>query len=302
MAPFLAIVMACLLNGMTEVHLQVQGRDRTFLVYVPAGITPADAPKAIRGGAPLALLLHGRLGTADGMVRLADFRPMADREGVILVYPQGINRSWNDGRESTPAHKQGIDDVAFIDQVITYMIKHYPVDSTRVYVTGMSNGGFMTSRLGCALTRRIAAIAVVAASMSDETPCKPALPLPVMYIQGTKDPLVPYGGGDLKGEPIDSHQQALDRWIAKNGCTPNPAASYRADSVGDGTTVTRRIYTNPETGISVVDITIVNGGHTWPGGWPYLPKSLIGITSRNLDANEAIWEFFRRYRRDFAPN
>ena len=292
-------------DDMVEAHLRVQGRLRNFLIYVPTGITPADAPTAHAGGAPLLLLLHGRLGTPSGMVHLADFRSIANREGVILVYPEGVNRSWNDGRESTPAHRQGIDDVAFIDQLITYMTKHYPVDVRRVYVAGMSNGGFMTSTLGCALGDRIAAIAVVAASIGRQDTCIPTIAMPVMYIQGTKDPLVPYASGKLKKDSLYSHQEALDHWIAADDCGTRATKTEKPDSAGDGTSIIRETYRNPKTGVEVVGITIQNGGHAWPGGWAYLPRAIIGVTTRNLDANEAIWAFFKKYKRTIsgsAPN
>jgi polyhydroxybutyrate depolymerase len=287
-------------DDLLEAHLRVQGRLRNFLIYVPTGITPADAPAAHEGGAPLLLVLHGRLGTPSGMVRLADFRPIANREGVILVYPEGVNRSWNDGRENTPSHRQGIDDVAFIDQLITYMIKRYPVNAARVYVTGMSNGGFMTSTLGCALGERIAAIAVVAASIGRQDTCEPTIPLPVMYIQGTKDPVVPYTRGKLKKDSIYSHQEALDHWIAIDGCAPKAKTTEKPDSAGDGTSIIRQVYVNAKTGIEVVGITVQNGGHAWPGGWAYLPKAVIGTTSKNLDANEVIWAFCKKYKRTIA--
>jgi polyhydroxybutyrate depolymerase len=146
---------------------------------------------------PVIISLHGRLGTAAGQMHFADFRPVADREKVIIVCPQGIGRSWNDGR-GTPAHDQGINDVKFIDQLITYLVLTCNADSARVYITGMSNGGFMSSRLACELRGRIAAIAVVGASMDLQGDYQPLGPLPVMYIQGTKDPLVPYQGGAMK--------------------------------------------------------------------------------------------------------
>ena len=275
-------------------HITVDGIERSFFVYLPSGTDPVKGGKM-----PLLCVLHGRLGTPSGTLKLADFRPMADRDNVILVYPAGIDKSWNDGRPSTPAYKKNIDDVAFIDQLITYMIRNYTADSTSVYVTVMSYGGFMTSRLGCALSRRIAAIAVVAASVDQGTDCHPARPVPVMYIQGTKDPLVPFDGGELKkgaAGVIDSHQQALDRWIAIDQCDPVPRTTHMEDSASDGTSLTRVEYTNATTGVKVVGYTVVNGGHTWPGGWPYLPKMIIGITSRNLNACEAIWDFFKQYR------
>lgn len=275
--------LALALTILTQGHITVQGRTRDFLVY---------APPSARAAAPVIFLLHGRLGTDDGMVKLADFRAIADREGIILVYPQGIDRSWNDGRLRTPAHKQGVDDVAFIDQLITYITKNYPADPQRIYVAGMSNGGFMTSRLGCDLPARIAAIAVVAASTTAS--CKAKGEIPVMYIQGTRDPIVPYDGKD----DMESHEQAIRYWVTKDNCDPKGRASQRPDSAGDGTAIERTVYTNPGTRVQVADITVVNGGHAWPGGWPYLPKAIIGVTSRNLDANEVIWDFFRQFRRE----
>jgi polyhydroxybutyrate depolymerase len=176
------------------------------------------------------------------------------------------------------------------------MIGHYPVDSGRIYVTGMSNGGFMASRLGCTLSNRIAAIAVVAASVDQEPSCQPTRPLSVLYMQGTKDPLVPFEGGEMQkgaGGMIDSHRQVLDRWIALDGCSTRPVISHLPDSARDGTTITREEYHNVASGIKVVGYTIEGGGHAWPGGWAYLPKLFIGVTSKNLNACEAIWAFFK---------
>jgi polyhydroxybutyrate depolymerase len=124
-------------------NITVNGLKREFVTYVPAGISKSDK-------LPVVISLHGRLGAAAGQMRFADFRPIADREKVIIVCPQGIDRSWNDGRGG-PANAKGIDDVKFIDQLITYIIDNYNTDSGRIYVTGMSNGGFMASRLACEL-------------------------------------------------------------------------------------------------------------------------------------------------------
>ncbi|MBS1527753.1 MAG: prolyl oligopeptidase family serine peptidase, partial [Bacteroidetes bacterium] len=194
----LLIAFACLLfiqpvfAQQKKERITVDGIEREFVTYLPVAMNAGDK-------LPVIILLHGRLGTASGQMRFADFRPIADREKIIIVCPQGIDRSWNDGRD-TPAHKKGINDVKFIDELISYIIKTYNADERRVYATGMSNGGFMTSRLACELSNRIAAIAVVAASMDkDMVSYKPIKAMPVMYIQGTDDPLVPFAGGEMKG-------------------------------------------------------------------------------------------------------
>ena len=105
-------------------YLTVDGLNREFITYIPQGTNQSER-------LPVIISLHGRLGTAKGQMKFADFRPIADREKVIIVCPQGMDRSWNDGRE-TPANSKGINDVKFIDQLITYIINTYNADDHRV--------------------------------------------------------------------------------------------------------------------------------------------------------------------------
>lgn len=126
---------------------------------------------------PVVISLHGTLGSAEQMMGFADFRPIAEREKFLIVCPEGITQTWNDGR-NTKAHAAGIDDVSFIDELITHLISTYPADPKRVYVTGMSNGGFMASRLACELPHRIAAMAAVAATLDKTTGIHPLNPCP----------------------------------------------------------------------------------------------------------------------------
>lgn len=257
---------------------------REFVTYLPNGIEDT---------APVIISLHGRLGTAIRQMTFADFRPIADRDKVIVVCPQGIERSWNDGR-GTPANSRRVDDVKFIDELITYIIDTYHADPSRIYVTGMSNGGFMTSRLACELQKRIAAVAVVAASMDQDMGYQPAEPMPVMYIQGTKDPLVPFTGGKMKGAggSIYSHENVLKKWADVDQCDSKPVITNLPILVNDGTSVQREEYSGAG-GLKVLGFTIVDGGHTWPGGTQYLPKFMIGQLSRNLNACDEIWKFFK---------
>jgi len=269
----------------------VDGLKREFITYAPEGINKADKP-------PVIISLHGRLGTAAGQMKFADFKPIADREKVIIVCPQGIDRSWNDGR-GTPANAKGINDVKFIDQMITYITNIYNADAGRVYVTGMSNGGFMTSRLACELNNRIAAIAVVAASMDEDMGYQPSKPIPAMYIQGTKDPLVPFTGGQMKkgaGGSIYGHEEVLKKWAAIDNCDSKTIVTNLPVKVNDGTSVIKEEYINPTNNLKVIGFTIVDGGHTWPGGSQYLPKFIIGPVTKNLDACEEIWKFFKQNR------
>jgi len=270
--------------------IKVDGLKREFITYLPEGLSKADK-------SPVIISLHGRLGTAIRQMKFADFKPIADRDKVIIVCPQGVDRSWNDGR-GTPANSKGINDVKFIDQLITYIINTYNADPRRIYVTGMSNGGFMTSRLACELNNRIAAIAVVAASMDEDMGYQPTKPMPAMYIQGTKDPLVPFAGGVMKkgaGGSIYGHEEVLKKWAAIDHCNSKPVITDLPVLVNDGTSVIKEEYTN-DNGLKVVGLTIVDGGHTWPGGSQYLPKFMVGPVTKNLDACDEIWKFFKENR------
>lgn len=280
------------------VSLTVSGYQRSWLIYLPKGHNNA-------GKMPLIFVIHGGSGTPAGMMELSVFKPIADREKFILVYPAGIQKNWNDGRPTSP-NQLGIDDVQFFNVMCDRMIADYPVDPTRIFATGISNGGFMSARLGCELSDRIAAVAVVAATMEAlaiAPACKPGNPVPTLFIHGTNDSLVPFTGGEMTtsgtaGGTVLSHAQAIDKWITINGCSTVPAVTDLPDIANDGTTVKRRVYSGGSGGSEVVSYVVLNGGHTWPMGTQYLPEVIIGKTSRDLNASETIWMFFRRFRRD----
>jgi polyhydroxybutyrate depolymerase len=254
---------------------------------------------------PMIFAMHGGSGTPSGMISIANFKPIAERDKVVLVYPAGIQNNWNDGRPTTP-NQLGINDVSFFNQLCNYMTTNYPVDGKRIYATGISNGGFMSSRLGCELSNRIAAIAVDAATIEATTiapNCNPGRPVPALYIHGTADPFVPFIGGQMTaggtaGGTVLSHFQAIDKWVSINGCNTTPVIKDLPDIANDGTTIKQRTYSGGTNGSEVVSYVILNGGHTWPQGYQYLPEAIIGKTSQDMDACEVIWAFFRRFNRE----
>jgi polyhydroxybutyrate depolymerase len=278
------------------VNLTVDGYDRSFIVYLPLGYNNA-------GKMPLLFVIHGGSGTPEGMIRLADFRSIADKEKVVLVYPAGYQRNWNDGRPTTP-NQLGINDVGFFNRMCDYMVANHSVDAGKIYATGISNGGFMSSRLGCELSNRISAIAVVAATIeatSVSPNCNPGRAVPAIYIHGTNDPLVPFTGGLMTaggtaGGTILSHFQAVERWVGLNRCNASPVMTDLPDIANDGMTVKQRVYSGGTNGSEVVGYVVLNGGHTWPQGFQYLSESVIGPTSQDMNANEVIWAFFKRFR------
>ena len=284
-------------NEQKTINITFDGVARNFIVYLPSGYNNS-------GKMPLIFAIHGGSGTPEGMINIANFKTIADRDKVVLVYPEGVQKNWNDGRPTAP-NQLGINDVGFFNQMCDYMINNYSVDVKKIYATGISNGGFMSTRLGCELSNRIAAIAVNAATIEATTiapNCKPNRPVPALYIHGTTDPLVPFLGGQITaggtaGGTILSHFQAIDKWVTINGCNPTPTVTDLPDIANDGTTIKQRVYSGGTNGSEVVSYVITNGGHTWPQGYQYLNEAIIGKTSQDMNACEVIWTFFKRFSR-----
>lgn len=279
------------------INITFDGVARNFIVYLPSGYNNS-------GKMPLIFAIHGGSGTPEGMINIANFKTIADRDKVVLVYPEGVQKNWNDGRPTAP-NQLGINDVGFFNQMCDYMINNYSVDAKKIYATGISNGGFMSTRLGCELSNRIAAIAVNAATIEATTiapNCKPNRPVPALYIHGTTDPLVPFLGGQITaggtaGGTILSHFQAIDKWVTINACNPTPTVTDLPDIANDGTTIKQRVYSGGTNGSEVVSYVVLNGGHTWPQGYQYLNEAIIGKTSQDMNACEVIWTFFKRFSR-----
>lgn len=290
-APFLCTVAAAQGRD-TIITLRVGGRDRAYQVHVPASLGPR---------APVVVLLHGHSGTGAGMVRLTSFNTIADREHVLVVYPDGIERSWGDGRGITEADQQRVDDVAFITTLLEDVARRWPVDSLRVYVAGISNGGFMAERLACDAGGRFAGVGIVAANLSDTlmATCRLPRPVAVVLMNGTDDPLVPFGGGEVRGGRgrVQSATTTAQTWARWNRCAGQPRERTFPDTSGDRTVVTEVAYGACAGGGIVTAYRIAGGGHTWPGGPQYLTVRLVGRASRNLAGSEVLWEFFAAHPR-----
>ncbi len=280
--------------------LEYAGQQRRYFVHVPPGYSPGTP-------VPLVLALHGGGGRARNMAQLSNFNRVADRAGSLVVYPEGIDHHWNDGRgvQDYRAQRENIDDVGFLAQLVTHLAGRYSVDRTRVYVTGVSNGGLMANRLGCERAEVFAAIAPVIGSMAAPiaTECRPSRPLPVLMINGTDDQLVPWDGEAVRfgkrelGKIISI--PALTRfWAGHNGCGPQPQVTTLPDAdPQDGTRVLRHRYSGCRESASVELYEVQGGGHTWPKGLKYLPAALIGRTSQDIDASRVISDFFAVHQR-----
>ena len=263
--------------------IQHDGIDRDFILNVP---THYDGTK------PMALIFnfHGFGSNSTQQMFYGDFRSIAEEEGVILVQPQGTlfgnQAHWNVGGWTNGST---VDDVGFVKTLLEYLVENYNIDETRVYATGMSNGGYMSYQLACQLNDKFAAIASVTGSMTPEifNNCNPDRPTPVMQIHGTDDLVVPYDGADFSY----SIDEVMAYWIEHNNCNPNSFEVEIEDiNSMDGTTATYFQYSECDNNITTELFRINGGGHTWPG-------SVFGGAGTNLDINgtQEIWKFFSKY-------
>ncbi|GAB3594641.1 PHB depolymerase family esterase [Angustibacter peucedani] len=255
-------------------HLVVDGRDRTYRLHVPSGL---DDP------APLVLVLHGGFGSGEQAERSYGWGALADREGVVVAYPDGLQRAWSvgDGCCGAPG-REGVDDVAFAEAVVRDVSASTRVDAHRVYATGISNGGMLAHRIGCDSTV-FAAIGPDSATLLGS--CPHAAPLSVISVHGLADENVRYDGAPgtgvarIDGPPVpdvDVHWRAVDR------CAP-PTSTTDGD-------VTTSVARCPD-GRAVELVTVAGAGHQWPGSTA-APRPGADPPYPGLDATAVIWAFF----------
>jgi polyhydroxybutyrate depolymerase len=281
----------------TDETLAVDGRPRRFLVHDYSGAAPA----------PLVILLHGGGGSGENMVQQTGFDTVAEREGLVAVYPYGssalfdnILLTWNAGHCCAYAMRENVDDVRFISLLIDHLVATGAADPERVYVTGLSNGGMMTHRLGRELPHKIAAIAPVISSLFGDEPVRPSV-LPTLIINGADDRIVPVEGGELGVSlllgAINGNNTAdraalpvasqAEYWAAVNGCT---AFTDTGTALWE-----RRSYASCSGTGAVHSYLVRNNGHAWPGGTA--PRAEADQPVQSVSANDLLWNFFRQQRR-----
>jgi polyhydroxybutyrate depolymerase len=280
----------------TSYSLTVDGLKRTYRLFVPDELKDSSS-------VPLVLVFHGGGGTGWGTERLTGFSDLAEKELFIVAYPNGVGRSWNDGRDTTVsrAHRDHIDDVHFVAAMIDAISKKYRIDPKRIYATGISNGAIFSHYLGANLATRIAAIAPVVGGIAEpfDGRFKPEQPVSVLILQGTDDPLVPFDGGEVAGGKrgrIISTADTVKKWTQRDGCGPAPEIAKIIDSdPDDGCEAERSTWSSCRDGTDVTLYTLRGAGHTWPGGAQYLPQRFIGKVCRDIDATQVIWDFFKHH-------
>jgi polyhydroxybutyrate depolymerase len=273
--------------------LIVEDIERYFIVHVPKSY---DKTKPM----PLVLAYHG-LGLPLAMMpSYCGLDATADKHAFIVVYPGGINTSWNAGGRKGPLAQVRADDVRFTVALLDELEKSLNIDKRRIYATGMSNGAMMCYKLANELSDRIAAIAPVSGAMTyAEITSK--RPVPVIHFHGTDDGVVPYADGrDMIGGLISFAPAPVTvaAWAKFDGCKSEPIETALPDKEADGTSVTKKDFGSGKDGAEVVFYTIKGGGHTWPGVKPPVEKlseKFLGATTYDINANEMIWEFFEKH-------
>jgi len=260
--------------------------------------------------APLVIVLHGNTQTGADMITRTAWPAVAKREGFGVVFPDGLNHAWADLRPTNlragrvPPYRT--DDVAFIAKLVEKLVADGSADPKRIYVTGISNGGAMTMTLVCKRADLFAAAATVVINLTDQSanPCRPSRPVPMLMMNGTADPLVPYKGGRGTSRfAVDRFwpvEKTLGFWRKNNGCETKDAAVTDLEDTdrGDRSTVTR-IDSKCPPGRDVVLYRVNGGGHRMPGAldarFPRLANTFLGPQNRDIDGAETIWTFFKKF-------
>ena len=264
------------------------GLTREYLVHVPRSYRPDRA-------APLLLALHGGGGDADFQADDSKYRLISKSEqaGFIAVFPNGHSRfrsgilaTWNAGACCGSAVRDNVDDVGFLREVILRVGRQANVDKSRVFATGMSNGGLMSYRLACELPHMIRGIAPVAGT-DNTLACRPARPVPVIAFHALDDDHVLYQGGNgkkaLSKTDFASVPATIAKWVAIDRAAPAPQRVLTVNGAHCD------LHAARPGGAAVKLCVTYSGGHSWPGGGSQQGRKQPSMA---ISANDLMWDFF----------
>lgn len=269
------------------------GLARAYNLYVPSSY---DGSTAV----PLLLALHGRSGNGQRMANLTGFNTRAEAHGFLVAYPESLSGSWNylygiPGAQSLP------DDVGFLHAVAGAVADDYHIDPQRLFVTGLSMGGFMAQRLACDAENPFAAFASVAASGYAAMPANCANPdsVDALYVHGTADQTVPWQGLGIEDEAGNRQRVTLSIaasvrfWVEHNRCD-SEAKSFDLPPAGQSPGTRVKVVASQDCAedSSVVLYAVIGGGHNWPGSVGIIPPAVAGPVNLDIHASDVIWSFF----------
>ncbi len=269
--------------GLTEITLDVDDTERSYLRYIPDSYSP-ETP------APLVLSFHGFASSPQDQLAVTAWNDLADAQGFIAVYPTGTGMPlrWSSASGGVSFGGAPVDDVAFVSAMLNSLAEELCLDTSRIFASGFSAGGAMTYILACELADRVAAFGMVSGSYNEpEDGCEPARPVPLIAFHGTADTVVPYDGGQVmffSFAPVGDWVQA---WVERDGCEPQP------ETVTDGD-ITTQTYSQCDDEVQVIFYAIEGGGHAWPGS-AFMLENAPGETTDAVSATALMWDFFSRY-------
>jgi polyhydroxybutyrate depolymerase len=251
--------------GTKSVSFEFGGRDRSYLIHVPASYHDREP-------VPLIVVLHGGGQSPASAEHMSHMSEKAEHRNFIVIYPSGTSRlgrmpTWNSGSCCAYAMNNHIDDVGFLRALIDKLENDYAIDPRRVFITGISNGGMMSYRVACELSDKVAAIAPVEGAL--DVACNPAQPVSVIIFHGTADHLVPFDGGSTPFQ-IGSKRSdvpvkdAVKFRVDHDVCASRPKRE-------ETSAVHTDFYSGCKDGTSVVLYAIPGGHHSWPGD-PLTPQ------------------------------
>jgi polyhydroxybutyrate depolymerase len=268
---------------------------RSYIIYIPNDIEPGQRIPAV-------IALHGPLMSGSSMRRLFGLEEIAKREKFAVVYPNGRDRNWNDGRKRYPEEP---DDVEFITKLADRLVNEEIADPRRIYLLGMATGGMLTYQIACEAPETFTAYAAIVANMPKRVVrhCKSRTPVPILMINSLNKAEIPQNSAiaDWREERKDVLTSAdnVEFWRVNNSCQGEPQKKIMPDTDPmDGSTVVAEQYPHCLDGASVVSFLVEGGGHLPPS--MSLPEnsvlvSELGMPNRDISAADISWKFFRRF-------
>lgn len=281
--------------------LMVDGIERQYHIFVPK--EPENRP--------LVILLHGHGGSHDQSIGDEGttspqkvWLSLADQNEFIVVFANGTlgskdSRGWNDCRADAVANPP-TDDSKFMSQLMDEIKARHNHNDKKVFVAGVSNGGSMTQRLAEEIPEKITAFACIVNQMSANSECvNSTIPVSALFMNGTDDPIVPYGGGDIsfnRGK-VKSTDETVNYWVQRNGTNATPTKEEFPDiDKGDDSTVEKFTYGNGTNNTEVVLFKVIGGGHNEPSLIEKFSNAyllLAGRQNKDIEMADEIWEFFK---------
>ena len=265
--------------------INIDGKKREYYVSLPK-----NTSKPI----PLIINFHGFLDRAINQKEFSQMDNYAHQNGVGVVYPEGVKRSWNVGK----AILSNENDIGFVNALIDSVSSKYNIDSDRIYACGFSNGGTFSYELICSLSNKIAAFGSVGGnfSINKKRVCNIDREIPLIHIHGTKDRLQEYNKSD---RDFLSTIESFNFWAKYNQLDKTIVENITDVHKKDRTTVEKYTFYKNNSDTKVIHFKVENGGHLWlgsPMGDRFLERLLFGRNNHEINSSKELVDFFLKYK------